>query len=71
MFTDLVYAIFGVFEPKKQHEKPDIATGGEDIPELEIGEEAETEQSAKKIKNNDTITINNKAANSTSTKTSR
>ena len=34
MFNDLVYALFGVFEPKLQDEKLDIPTGGEDIPDL-------------------------------------
>ena len=41
IFNDFVHAVFEAFEPRPEDEKLDIATGGEDMPDLETEEEAE------------------------------
>ena len=65
LFKDLEYIAFGAYSPKElrtipeESEKLDIATGGEDMPPLETKEEAEKKTKRTRIKNNDTIPINN------------
>ena len=50
MFNDLVYALFGGFEPKLQDEKLDIPTGGEDIPDLVSEEDTAERQNGHGLK---------------------
>ena len=40
LFNATEYVVFGIMLPSKENKKLDIATGGEDIPELETKEEA-------------------------------
>ena len=51
IFDNLLYAVFGVFEPKPESEKLDIAHGGEDhMPPSETKKEAEKRQNGQGLK---------------------